>query len=237
MGKNLSKYMAEDSVALEAAPVVTTEEHSLFIKDKPEGGKLYKLYLEDFMEAGTQVHELIDTLSEAEPENGDELQIHINSNGGSISDGLRIIGNVKEFFGSSITVYLDRTGKSMGALMFISFDKRVARIDGELMFHTYSNFLFGKGTEIDSQSEHMKELFTELMDTYLIKPKFFTKQEVERMIDGKDYWFRIEELCKRNLVTHVLSDGVEIPSPMYLDYKKLDDPKETLKEYFLRVSK
>ena len=63
------------------------------------------------------------------------------------------------------------------------------------MFHTFSSFSYGKGNEMIAQVKTEAEWGQKLMRE--IYDGFFAEDEINSLLDGKDYWMDADEVLKR----------------------------------------
>lgn len=198
--------------------VTSTEEHTLFVDRNSDGTDTYKFYLGDIFSEGVKTHDILNALDKAGVK--DNLKILINSNGGSVNEGIRFINNIISIFGDRVTVYMDRTGKSMGALIFSSFEHRVIYQNSDIMYHNYSSVVFGSGGVLKDSVEYLESLANRLNQEILVDNGFLTPAELKQMLDGKEFWFDSLEMCKRGIATHVIDGREEIPASTYIEYRK-----------------
>jgi len=197
--------------------ILSTEYHTLIITEnndvknkkvknnqskKNKGPAKYKLYLGNFNERSNDLDKIIDKLWEA-PVNS-EIIIHINSHGGLVKEGQRLINVIRQKFSGRITTILESMAYSMGALMFCIGDKRIALPYSDLMFHNYSGGVFGKGNEILERVDHNNKHLTKFFKEIILGANALTKKELNLMVNGKDFWFDSKELIEKNICTHEL---------------------------------
>jgi len=177
----------------------------------------YTLYIGDFEAEDTELNDIFYTLRRREAKT---LDIYINSNGGSIREGLIFHNILTNEFPNAVTTYLDDIGYSMGAMLFTLGNKRVVHEHSEIMFHTYTAGSYGKANELVDHIKHQKKSLKKVFKQFL-KP-YFSKQEIKDMMNGKDYWMNSKEMLKRNIATHILINGVEYEAKEYLNRNKKD---------------
>ncbi len=217
---------------------ISSENHTLFIRQIPEfrrplpagkniveirpKHKIYTIYIERFKELKRGLHSVFNELRSASSD--DKLHIRINSGGGFVNEGKQFYNLMNEKFHKRTTTFLDNHGYSMGALLFCMGDKRVIYPYSDLMFHTYSSGVGGKGGEIISRVEHTDAHIKAFFRQIIVERGFLTDKEFEKMLIGQDYWMGAQELCERKIATHVIYKGKEIKAKKYL--KILKEVKE-----------
>jgi len=186
--------------------------------------KKYRIFIDSFMEFEKGLHELFNTLWDADE--NDELELRINSWGGIVKEGQNFYNIITNKFSGRTTTILDSAGYSMGALTFCAGDKRVVTEACDLMFHDYSGGAGGKGGEIEAHVKHSSKHLRKFFKKIIVEKGFLTKKEFKKMVIGKDYWMDVKELCERGIATHVLVGGEEIKAKKYLKMKAQTNGKK-----------
>ena len=174
----------------------------------------YRMFVDAFLEHERGLHEMFNVLWNASEQ--DTLELRISSGGGYILEGQIFYNLIKNKFNGRTTTVLDSAAYSMGAFIFMSGDKRVVMEQCDLMIHNYSDWVCGKGNEIETQVEHKKRLFNSFFKELLCEQHFINEGEFEQLLIGKDFWFNTEEMCKRGIATHVMVGGKTIKAKKYL---------------------
>jgi ATP-dependent protease ClpP protease subunit len=209
---------------------ISSEEHTLFVSQIPEQKKLvdkkkylyeirpkykvFTVYIKEFKELKRGLHTVLNELRSASKR--DLLILRINSRGGSVTEGKQFYNLIQEKFHKRAVAYLDNSGYSMGALLFCMAKKRVIYPYSDIMFHNYSGGVKGKGSEIVSKVEHANKLLISFFKKVVVDKGFLSQSEFDQMVIGKDYWMDAEQMCKRNIATHIIYKGREIKAQKYL---------------------
>lgn len=210
--EKLAKKCGQPAVALTAKP-----------------NKRYSLYLSSFLSEDNDLPELLQKLKEAE--DGDTIEVFIDSYGGSIFEGIKIFDVIKENFRGKIVTILEPHGASMGAYAFCQGNIRVAHDYSGLMFHTYSFGTYGKGHEIKAQSDFLEKFNERLDHQLLVESGFYSEEEYKALVHGDDYYLDTEEMCLRGIVTNVMVDGYYLSAEEYLDYLESDMKIQEFSEF------
>lgn len=160
-----------------------------------ETGQVFRemdIYISDEFAEPLQYCEMIHVIRTATP--NDTIRIHLNTPGGRLDTGVQLISAIRSTEAHIITV-LDGVAHSMGALLFLCGHEMVVHDHGQLMFHTYSGGVMGKGSDIRGQTDATEDWFREIAND-LCHP-FMTRREIQRMLKGEDFWFQTEEIGKR----------------------------------------
>jgi ATP-dependent Clp protease protease subunit len=125
----------------------------------------------------------------------DEVKLYLNTPGGALISGMAIIQAMRDCK-ATITTVLNPQAFSMGALMFLAGDQKVAPPQSILMFHNYSGGGGnGKGNEQVAELSAINTWFEEAMHD--ICAPFLTKKELRDVLQGKDLWMRSAEINRR----------------------------------------
>lgn len=124
----------------------------------------------------------------------DEVKLYLNTPGGALISGMAIIQAMRDCK-ATITTILNPQAFSMGALMFLAGDQKVAPPNSLLMFHNYSGGMSGKGNEQVAELSAINAWFEEAMHN--ICSPFLTKKELRDVLQGKDLWMSSAEINRR----------------------------------------
>jgi ATP-dependent protease ClpP protease subunit len=210
------------------------EKHVWFLDEMPKFRvnvpviKSATLYLSTFMESKPNLAVLLNDLRQLGPE--DRITLIFNSPGGLVSEGRAIINAIGQT-GADIQTELLSEASSMAAIMFCIGDRRIIYENSSIMFHNFSGGFGGKGHELKDRLKHTIKNITAFFRGNIIG---LTEDEIQQMIDGKDWWFCSKEMCERGIATHVNVDGVLIPAKRYL--KALKKAKKKAKKQGVKVS-
>jgi len=190
--------------------------HSLYTIPKVTTTNNYKLFVDTFFDTSTEIHKIWNTLLSA-TEN-DTLELRIQSPGGLVTECQMLVNIMKNKFNGRVTAYIDSHASSAGAFTFCAADKRVVFENSRIMLHNYSGGHQGTHhkmkTRLDFDTVHIIDF---LKSTLKIGKKgYLTNKELDRMIEGHEWWFTAKEMCKRGIATHVIVNGKEITAKQYL---------------------
>lgn len=185
--------------------------------------KTHTLYLDDSIKADTDINGLVNTLRSAGKE--DKLVVRICSPGGAVHVANRFKTIMKSDFHGRTTTILDPYGASASADLFLDGDVRIIYPYSYIMFHNFSAGAWGKGREILSRVGFYNNFFSKLMQREY--GPYFTKDEIEDLFKGADFYFDAEEMCRRGIATKVDVNGTLMDAKKYL---KSLEPKVTTKK-------
>ena len=192
-----------------------------YIKEKQKN--VYVLHVLDFAEFQSEKHiRIFHELAHA-PKDA-KLKIIVRSHGGYINQGVALYETIMSSFDpKNIEVHLHTYGYSMGSAFFCLFheSKRIVTPFSHMMIHYYSGGYAGKGNEIEIETQFKKDYIQSIMrQAYLIKG-YLSKSEFHAMLEGKDFWFDVMEMCQRGIATHVqLENNRLISAKKFLKERK-----------------
>jgi len=197
---------------------INADFHSLYTTTQTATMNNYQLYIREFDEQGNGLQRIFNALKLSQ--DGDTLDIYINSQGGSITEGFQFYNIISNIFPESVITYLDPVGYSMGALLFCMAPKRIAFETSSIMFHDYYSSMQGKSQEQEDYFNHSKPLIHSFFKKLILQPGFLTQDEFDKMILGKEHWFDVKEMAQRGICTHVVTNGYEYTAEEYLSSLK-----------------
>lgn len=139
-------------------------------------------------------------------ENQKDINVYINSPGGSISAGLAIYDTMN-YIKSDVSTICMGTAASMGSFLLSggAKGKRYALPNSEILIHQplISGGLGGQATEIEIHAKHLlktKQRLSELLALH-------TGQTVEKIIEDtdRDNWMTAEEALKYGLIDKIIT--------------------------------
>ena len=139
-----------------------------------------------------------------------DINIYINSPGGSVSAGLAIYDTM-QFVTCDMNTYCIGMAASMGAVLLAAGTpgKRFALPNSDIMIHQVSGGAQGTASDVERTVEHMYKLKKRL-NHILARHTGKSVEEVERDAD-RDHWMTAEEAMEYGLVDKVLESKKELP--------------------------
>ena len=143
-------------------------------------------YYEDDM-CPSDVKDFLDKL-----ENIDNINIHINSGGGSVFAGLAIYNQLKRY-NATITTYIDGLAASIASVIAMAGDRIVMPENALLMIHKPLMWCYGNAYELQKQIDILDTCQKSILSVYMkkAKPKI-TEQEINDLIN-EETWLTGEE--------------------------------------------
>ena len=132
-----------------------------------------------------------------------DIQIYINSPGGSVYAGLGIYDTM-QYIGSDVATICTGMAASMGAVLMCAgaHGKRSALKHSRVMIHQPMGGVQGQATEIDITYREINKLKKELYDI-ISQHSGQTYEKVEKDSD-RDYWMTSEEAKEYGMLDEIL---------------------------------
>jgi ATP-dependent protease ClpP protease subunit len=124
----------------------------------------------------------------------DSVKIIINSDGGNLATALLICKAIQACEGH-VQAYIGFMCASAATAIALACDEWEIDEYSSFMIHTATYGVYGKAPEIAAQHKHMDKMIARVAET--VYSGFLTAEEIQTMIDGKDFWFEGEELAAR----------------------------------------
>lgn len=150
-----------------------------------------------------EVREIFEKIEE------DDIELHINSYGGSVFASISIF-NYLQSLGKNITTINDGICASGASLIFMVGDARIMPENTMLMIHRASTFAWGNCNELREQADVLEKLDNSTVMANYKNHFKGTDEELMELID-KETWLSADECLEKGFCTEV---------------KKLAEPKE-----------
>lgn len=124
----------------------------------------------------------------------DVIYLHINSEGGDAFTAIQFMRVLSETEAKVITS-AEGFCASAATMLFLCGDQCEVSDHSVFMFHTFSSFSYGKSSEMFAQVT-MERSWGEKMVSSIYKG-FFDEDEIEALLEGKDYWMEGAEVIQR----------------------------------------
>jgi ATP-dependent protease ClpP protease subunit len=124
----------------------------------------------------------------------DSVSFHINSPGGQVDGMSTILEAIKNCDAKVVAVIV---GNCFSAASIISMyaDEVYVGDWAHMMLHNMQHGSYGKDSDVLNQIQHASTLSRRfLKDAYR---GFLTEEEIERLFDGKEFWFDCDEMRER----------------------------------------
>ncbi len=172
-----------------------------------------RIFLDDFIHEGNDLHDILNTLHDAGP--NDVLETRINSSGGFARYGQQFINVMKDKFNGRTITIVEAEALSIAALIFMAGDRRIIYPHSTILFHDVALSTEGKANEAISRLGVMHLIFIEYMRSLMLP--YFTEEEIDSISKGMDMSLDAEEMCTRGIAHCVLVNGESLTAREYLE--------------------
>lgn len=157
------------------------------------------VYIHDEIQEPSVYNELSWMLLKAKKK--DHFIIHLNTLGGLLDAANLIVDSLSKTKANT-TAVLTGTVASAGTIIALTCKNIEVANNVAWMTHNYSGGIAGKGHEMKAHQKFVDKNLNDYFKT--IHAGFFTDDEINDIIDGKDMWLGKEEILERwaNKVTH-----------------------------------
>lgn len=157
---------------------------------------------------------------------GKDLNIYVNSGGGSVMAGMAIYNMLKRHQGFK-TVYVDGLAGSIASVIALAGDKVVIPKNAYMMIHKPWTYTYGNSTELREQADVLDTIEEGIMNVYKENLRDDADiEEVKSLVDAET-WLTGEEALKYfNIELSDSVDAVACVSDFYDRYSKV--PKTIL---------
>lgn len=147
-----------------------------------------------WFEEDTYPMEVRDMIKNAD---GRDINVHINSGGGSVFAGIAIYNMLKNYEGT-VTTYIDGLAASIASVIAMAGDRIVMRTGSNLMVHKPSAILLGmyNADDLTQYADTLDEIQKSIMQVYMdrMRPEA-SIEEIEQLVNNET-WMTSEEAVK-----------------------------------------
>lgn len=170
------------------------------------------------------------------------INVHINSNGGEVSEGLAIYNTLKSS-SKSVTTYCDGFACSAASVVFMAGDRRIMSPASLLMIHNAWTFAEGNSEELRKQADDLEKVNQTAVEAYKSVAKI-PENQIKSMMD-QSTWISASEALGYGFATEISGDQPEgaqqSAMPMIRDQllnhcQTFNIDKESVKELILETA-
>ena len=138
----------------------------------------------------------------------DQINLHINSPGGSVFEGIAI-GNMLKQHKAHVTAHVDALAASIASVIVASCDEVIMPENSMLMIHNPWTFSMGNAKELRKQADDLDKIAESSVVTYLSKASEKLTEEKIKQIMDEETWLSANEAYE-----YGLCDVVDSPNQM-----------------------
>ncbi|GAF63651.1 Clp protease [Bacillus sp. TS-2] len=152
---------------------------------------------ESFWYESVSASDVMEALKRVETE---EIDVHINSAGGDVFEGIAIYNQLKNHK-AKVTVYVDGWAASAASIIAMAADELVMNTGSMLMIHEAWTFAIGNKNDIEKTLNSLKGVDKSIVDIYMTRFKG-ERSEMETMLQNET-WFTSDEAVDIGLADRV----------------------------------
>lgn len=135
--------------------------------------------------------------------NGSDVEVHINSGGGSVFDGSEIYTALKDYEGN-VTVKIVGLAASAASVIAMAGDKVLMSPTSQMMIHNASVLAAGDYRDMEHTAEVLKNVNKTIANAYHIKSGLSDEELLELM--NKETWFTPQQALDKGLIDEIMFD-------------------------------
>ena len=133
----------------------------------------------------------------------DKLNVHINSYGGDVSEGLAIY-NVLKNSQTKITTYCDGFACSAASVIFMAGAERIMNSASLLMIHNAWSWASGDANDFRKQADDLDKITQASINAYMSRV-WITEEELKEKMNAES-WLTAEEALADGFATKILEE-------------------------------
>lgn len=133
----------------------------------------------------------------------DKVNVHINSYGGDVSEGLAIY-NVLKNSKAKVTTYCDGFACSAASVIFMAGEERIMNSASLLMIHNAWSRASGNAESFRKQAEDLDKITQASINAYMSRV-WITEEELKEKMDAET-WLTAQEALSDGFATKILEE-------------------------------
>lgn len=158
--------------------------HKLYIYDDVSEYGTFDWWTWEYTESETSAEYFRKTLAEI-PENA-TIELHINSYGGSVKEGIAIYNQLKQKKCKEIVAYVDGFAYSVASVIMQAADRRIMGLGTSLLIHNMWLSVAGNAKELRKAADDLDVLMESNRQIYMERVNI-TEDELIEMLDNETY--------------------------------------------------
>lgn len=169
------------------------------------------------------------------------VDIHINSGGGSVSQGVSIYNTIKQYDKGAVTVYVDGLAASIASIIALAGEKLVMAEGSLLMWHYAHTVMAGNAADFRKEAEVLEQHNNTLIDIYASNTPL-SREEIDAMM-AAETWLTAAEAYELGISTDIsgeLKQAASVNIDVFnnapnelleiLDFSATEEPDEQVEE-------
>ena len=136
----------------------------------------------------------------------DEIDVHINSTGGAVAEGLAIY-NVLKNSNMKVTTYVDGFACSAASVVFMAGDERIMNEASLLLIHNAWTYGQGNAADFRKQAEDLDKITQASVKSYM-RHVNISEEKLKEMMDDET-WIAADDAKTMGFATKVLEEKTD----------------------------
>jgi len=140
-----------------------------------------------------------------------EINVHINSNGGDVFEGLAIFNALRNSQ-SNINIYIDGVAASIASVIALCGKSVYMNRYSRMMIHSVTAGSYGNAQQMEEAAKMIRDIESILVSIFSDKTGLKDTDVKKKWFDGSDHWLTADEAIEAKLINGVF-DGVKAETP------------------------
>jgi len=133
----------------------------------------------------------------------DIINVHINSYGGEVAEGLPIYNMLKNHK-ATVKTYCDGFACSIASVIFMAGDERIMNDASLLMIHNAWTSISGNAAELRKQADDLEKITQASIEAYMSRVNI-TEDELKALLDAET-WLLPSEALEKGFATSIVAE-------------------------------
>ena len=133
----------------------------------------------------------------------DTINVHINSYGGEVAEGLAIYNSLKRH-NAKIKTYCDGFACSAASVIFMAGDERVMSTVSLLMIHNAWSYAKGNANQLRKQADDLEKITQASINAYMNEISI-SEEELKQLLDDES-WITPQEALDMGFITTIVNE-------------------------------
>lgn len=157
----------------------------------------------------------------------EDIELHINSKGGDVFEGMAMLGLLKEHTGQK-TALVQGICASAATLPLFAMDKVKAQETSMFLFHKSATMAYGHSEDLEKQAAELKTIDQTIIDLYLKKFKG-TEEELIELLEA-DKLISAKQALEYGLIDEIVADVPDKEDEPDEPKEPTDEPKKSVEQ-------
>lgn len=158
--------------------------HKLYIYDNVTAYGNFNWETWEYDESETSANYFRKQLEEI-PE-ADTIELHINSNGGDVKEGIAIYNMLKQHKAHK-TCFVDGFAYSIASVICMACDRIIMGLGTSMLIHNMAAYVYGNATQLRKMADDLDVLMESNRKIYMERAKNLTEEQLADMMDRETF--------------------------------------------------